>query len=277
VIHLQDFQLKIAHVTEQLTKSLFHPYLRENIAAPVIDEDKVLLLVSLLDELGMKEIDIVHYSVTTMLLQIALDTHEHVQNSSPGEEPPNMKERQLTVLAGTYYSGLFYKKLAGTGDIELIANLASGVKEVNEHKISVYHKDSEAIDVLMNSVMLIESCLVGKVADSFGANAWKEFAANLLFVKRMNQEENKFLKTGTSVVFEALKKLAFPKHNPSAKISSEQQKYLLSICERYIDFSISIIESCIQKMPEMDKQMQQRLGEILGQHLSISKFTLEEG
>jgi heptaprenyl diphosphate synthase len=30
-------------------------------------------------------------------------------------------------------------------------------------------------------------------------------------------------------------------------------------------------------MPEMDKQMQQRLGEILGQHLSISKFTLEEG
>lgn len=277
MIHLQDFQIKIAHVMEQLNKSLFHPYLRENIEAPVIDEDKVLLLVSLLDGLGMMEKEIVHYSVTTMLLQIALDTHEHVRNSSPAEDPPSLKKRQLTVLAGTYYSGLFYKQLAGTGDIELITNLAAGVKEVNEHKISVYHKDSEAIDVLMNSVKLIESCLVGKIADTFGARAWKEFAVNLLFVKRMIQEEQHFLQTGTSVVFETLKKLAFPKHHPSARISSEQQKYLLSICERYVDFSISLIESGMQKMPKMNKQMHQRLGEILGQHQSISKFTLEEG
>lgn len=277
VIHLQNFHMKLESVRDQLSNRLFHSYLLQNIGAPVIDEDRLLLLVSFFDQIGLTKDEIDNYSVTTMLLQIALDTHENVQNSKPGEEL-GLKHRQLTVLAGTYYSGLFYQHLAHVKDIRMITTLAAGVKEVNEHKISVYRKDADAIDKLMESVKMVESSLFMRITDQFESVAWKELASNLLFIKRMIQEKDHFLRSGTSVVFDGLKKLSFPKNTQELpKISTEQQKYLLSICERYIDFSITMIESSLKKLPAINYLMKERLDEILGQHRSITKFTLEEG
>nr|WP_239094092.1 heptaprenyl diphosphate synthase component 1 [Bacillus sp. B15-48] len=275
---MQEFEMKIERVRNKLSDKLNHPYLLQNIAAPIIDEDKLCLLVSLLNQHRLTMDEINNYAVTTTLLQIALDTHEHVQNGEPLEDASALKDRQLTVLAGTYYSGLFYKQLANVNKIEIITTLAAGVKEINEHKISVYHKDSEAIDRLMKSVKIIESSLLGRLADVFHVPIWKEFAANLLFVKRMIKEQNHFIQTGKSIVFEGLKKIALSKNNQElTRISNDQQKYLLSICERYIDYSITIIEDAIIRLPTMDKQMQNRAVEILGQRRSITKFILEEG
>lgn len=275
---MQDLDLKIIGIRELLLKKLYHPYLLEHVEAPVIDEDKLLLLISLLNQNGLEYKQVENYTVTTMLLQIALDTHEHVQNSPLGENEDSLKNRQLTVLAGIYFSGLYYKLLAATDDIEVIKQLAAGVKEVNEHKITVYQKETDAIDKLMESVKLIESTLLGKIADHFHASDWHEFAANWLFVKRMILEEKKFIQSGKSIVFDVLKKLALPKiDHSSTDLSAEQEKYLLSICTRYIEFSMSMIESALKKLPGMNSLLTERLNLIAGQHQSMSKKFAEEG
>jgi heptaprenyl diphosphate synthase len=278
VIYLLDLQNKLDGIRELLLEKLSHPYLLENVESPFIDDDRLLLLISLLDQYGVNQEQAKNYTVTTMLLQIALDTHEHVRNSQTGEEDDSHKSRQLTVLAGIYFSGLYYKLLAETDDIEMIKQLAAGVKEVNEHKISLYQKESEAIDKLMDSVKLIESTLLGKVADHFHASEWHELAANWLFVKRLISEEKKFIQSGRSLVFDVMKKIALPKlDQSSAELSAEQQKYLLTICTRYIEFSMTMIETALKKLPGMNSLLIDRLKLIAGQHQSMSKKFAEEG
>jgi heptaprenyl diphosphate synthase len=278
VIYLLDLQNKLDGTRELLLEKLSHPYLLEHVESPFIDDDRLLLLTSLLEQQEVNQERAKNYTVTAMLLQIALDTHEHVQNSQTGEEDETHKRRQLTVLAGIYFSGLYYKLLADMDDIEMIKRLASGVKEVNEHKISLYQKEAEAIDKLMDSVKLIESSLLGKVADHFDAAEWFEFASNWLFVKRMLSEETKFIKNGSSLVFNALKKIALPKMDQSTiELSSEQQKYLLTICTRYIEFSMTKINAALKKLPGMNSLLLERLDLISGQHQTMSKNFAEEG
>lgn len=278
MIYLLDLQNKLDGIRDLLLEKLSHPYLLEHVKSPYIDDDKILLLISLLDQYGVKQEQIENYTVTAMLLQIALDTHEHVQNSQSGEEDDSHKNRQLTVLAGIYFSGLYYKLLAETDDIEMIKRLAAGVKEINEHKISVYQKEAEAIDKLMHSVKLIESTLLGKIADHFHAAEWHDLTANWLFVKRLIAEEKKFLQSGKSLVFDVLKKIALPKVDQSStELSTEQQKYLLSICTRYIEFSLTMIDTALNRLPGMNSLLADRLKLIAGQHQSMSKKFAEEG
>ncbi|MEW8971883.1 MAG: heptaprenyl diphosphate synthase component 1 [Mesobacillus sp.] len=278
MIYLLDLQNKLDGTREVLLEKLSHPYLLEHVEFPFIDDDRLLLLTSLMEQQEVNQERAKNYTVTTMLLQIALDTHEQVHNSQSGEEDESHKRRQLTVLAGIYFSGLYYKLLADVDDIEMIKLLASGVKEVNEQKILLYQKEAEAIDKLMDSVKLIESTLLGKVADHFNAAEWFEFASNWLFVKRMLSEETSFMKSGSSLVFNALKKIALPKMDQnSTELSSEQQKYLLSICTRYIEFSMTKIDAAFKKLPGMNSLLMERLDLIAGQHQTMSKKFAEEG
>ncbi|WP_079509558.1 heptaprenyl diphosphate synthase component 1 [Mesobacillus jeotgali] len=278
MIHLLDLQNTLDGTRELLLEKLSHPYLQKHVESPFIDEDRLLLLASLLEQQeGNKEIA-TNYTLTTMLLQIALDTHEHVNNSLSDEGDESHKQRQLTVLAGIYFSGLYYKLLADLEDIDMIKRLASGVKEVNEHKISLYQKDAEAIDQLMESVKLIESSLLGKVADHYHATEWYEFASNWLFVKRLLSEEVIFMNSGNSLVFNALKKISLPKlEQKASELSPEQQKYLLSICTRYIEFSMTKIKTAAKKLSGMNSLLLERLELTAGQHQTMSKKFAEEG
>lgn len=273
---MQDIRIKIADVKEQIERRIRHPYLLKHIEAPIIEKDKLMLLISIFDQVNISEKQRTNYVITTMLIQIALDTHELVSNQ-PLEDEDN-KNRQLTVLAGVYYSGLYYKILAGMDDVNMIRVLAEGIKEVNEHKISVYRKAFDGIEVLMNNVKKVESSLFDKIAEYLDVPVWSEFVSNLLFVKRLNAEKKLFLQGGTSVVFEALKKISFQKSEQMViDITIEQQNHLLRICDRYIDFSKQLIEQNSRKLPIMNELLGNRMKAIINQHQAAANTFVEEG
>ena len=117
----------------------YQPYIQKHIEKPWIDEDKLLLLWGLFNELEISTDERNHYILSTMLVQIALDTHEKVSNINIDMENSDLvKNRQLTVLAGDYYSGLYYQVLAEIGNIQMIRALSSAVKKINDHKILLY-------------------------------------------------------------------------------------------------------------------------------------------
>jgi len=73
-------------------------------------------------------------TLAVSLMQHGLDTHELVN----GKE--EMLRRQMTVLAGDYFSSRFYQLLSQVGSIQSIGLLSQAVCDVNRLKMNVYTK-----------------------------------------------------------------------------------------------------------------------------------------
>lgn len=271
--YMQDLQSKVEYVRSKIEGKISHPFLAQKIEAPFIDEDKLLLLVSFLDylDIPLKKMEL--YAVPTMLLQIALDTHEKVTN-----DMTDLQNRQLTILAGTYYSGLYYKFLSEQDDIELIRLLAEGIETINDQKIIVYEQEVDGIEKLMESMKNIESSLYKKLTTHLHANTWGEVISNFLFIKRLINEKEQFIGSNSSVFFDALKKLVFPKHECQLKeLSHEQQNYLLLICDKYINFAKELLMKAKSKLPLLNEAVDGRIDFFVNQHQPFAKSLVEEG
>ncbi|MEH7176684.1 heptaprenyl diphosphate synthase component 1 [Neobacillus vireti] len=273
MIKLPDIRQKFTDIKEQVEQKVYHSYLLKHIDMPVIDEDKLLILVSIMDRLELSYNELKNYATTTMLIQIALDTHEHISNATVDEI-----NRQLTVLAGDYYSGLYYKLLAESEDINMIRELSRGVKEVNEHKVSIYQKELNGIENLMTSIKKIESSLLVKFSGRFKVDLWNDFIVNLFFFKRLLFEKKLFLETGSSIMFESMKDFISPIKNLSVnKLSDNQQRDLLVICDRYLDSSKQFLIKGISQLPYLNDMLEARITSIINEHQPFAKSLVEEG
>lgn len=268
--------MKLDYIKDRLKGRISHPFLAQHMDEPIIDEDKLLFLVSFLDYMEATVEELEHYAVPTMLLQIALDTHDKVTNDLTGDS--NLKQRQLTVLAGVYYSGLYYKILAEQNDIEVIQLLAEGIETINDHKIIVYQQEMDEIEKLMESLKSIEASLYSNLISHIEANGWDDIISNYLFIKRLMLEKDQFVQSQTSVVFEALRKLSFPKQNLSLKeLSQEQKNYLLLICDKYINYSKELLMKARSRLPLLNEAVDGKIQAILNQHQLVAKSLVEEG
>ncbi|MBP2241379.1 heptaprenyl diphosphate synthase [Cytobacillus eiseniae] len=262
---MRNMMILLADVKEQIENKIKHPYLFKHIETPIIDEDMLLLLIAYLSKERLPDDKLQQYCITIMLIQIALDTHETVSNQKLDAE--NLKPRQLTVLAGVYYSGLYYKILSEIDEIGMIRLLAEGIKDINEHKISLYQKDMDHVDALMNDVKMIESSLFVKITSYLDDTYWSEFASNLLFIKRLKAERDLFLNGRESVVFDALKKVTL----------SNDEKDLLAICDEYLNGSRKLIQENLLNIPQVDELVDKRIQSILNDSQSLANTFVEEG
>jgi heptaprenyl diphosphate synthase len=273
VIRLLDIRQKFTNIRGQVEKRVFDSYLLKYIDVPHIDEDKLLILVSIMDRLEMSFSEMQKYAMSTMLMQIALDTHEHISDSSFDE-----KNRQLTVLAGDYFSGLYYKLLAETENILMISALSKGIKVVNENKISVYKNENFSVEEVMTSIKKIESSLLVHLTEYFKVDLWNDFLENLLLFRRLLNEKSQFIETGTSVLFEALKSIVIPLSNYKLKeLSSEQQGHLVQYCDEYLELSKKVIEKGLEQIPFLNELLENRTLTILSQYQPNAKTFVEEG
>ncbi|MEH7415163.1 heptaprenyl diphosphate synthase component 1 [Neobacillus drentensis] len=265
---VHNIRQRFIAIKEQVEKRVLDSYLIEYIETPKIDEEKLLALVSIMEPLDLSFNEIQNYSLSTMLIQIALDTHDYISSASIDE-----KKRQLTVLAGDYFSGLYYKLLAESEDINMIKSLSAGVKEVNENKILVYQSNLDGIKSLMNSMRRIESSLLTKVTEYFKVEFWNDFLSDLLLFKRLLVEKDQYFQSGYSILFQSLKKL-FYSEVKLEELSVEQQQRLIQACDEYLERLKRSIE---KQLPNMNDFLAQRVTVLLGQHQPYAKSFVEEG
>ncbi|MDQ0218991.1 heptaprenyl diphosphate synthase component 1 [Peribacillus cavernae] len=268
----------LTELKELIERKAYHPYLLKYLEKPSIDEDKLLLLMGLFNELEITDEERKKYILSTMLVQMALDAHENVTNTSlQDEEGGSLKNRQLTVLAGDYYSGLYYQLLSEVENIPLIRVLASAIKDINEHKILLYQKSLDEISCLIESVKAIESSLIRKVADNFNRPGWKELSANILLLNRLHNEKKSYLETGQSIIFEIVRKISFPKKERAGSLSNEQIALVLNKMDQCIAYAQDSSRQTLEKLSPQNVTLKKRIGAILEYTSITANSIVEEG
>ncbi|MGM9922678.1 MAG: heptaprenyl diphosphate synthase component 1 [Bacillus sp. (in: firmicutes)] len=214
-----------------ITKA-FHPYLRRFLYEPVIEEKKLLLLIILLKELDMTDEERDQYITAAMLMQTALDVHDNVSVYSVENQPEMLKNRQLTILAGDYYSGLYYYILAQVEHIDLIRALAEGTKVINQEKIILHENHFEDEQALVRTLQVIESGLITKVAECFCNTKYKHFIGSYLLLNRLQQERKIFKEEQASLVYNAFSRVLFGKDG--AELSQMELVSLVDAVDKQI-------------------------------------------
>lgn len=260
---MQDIYGKLAKMKISLEEKLTHPFLEKYIPSPNIDEDKLLLFYAIFDEIDLSDDLKKQYIVTAMLVLIALDTHDNVtiQNDINSTE---FVQRQLTVLAGDYFSGLYYFMLSEIKDINMVRTLAVGIKEINEHKLRLYHDKHASAESKLDSLLIVESALFQQVSNHLKLNQLNLLSTKFLTYKRLSHEK---LRNVREI-------LPYEQSIINNLVSSLD---LNSACSLYFKETSSLLETSIFKNPAIKNLLLNRLKYIRFHETLHDKKTVEEG
>ncbi|ASA95683.1 MULTISPECIES: heptaprenyl diphosphate synthase component 1 [Anoxybacillus] len=177
-----DMQQQIEQVRTRIQRAIAHSYVDRYIQPRMIDEDRISFALSMLRSARVEENIALDYVFAMMLIQLALDTHDEV------DEQQISQQKQLTVLAGDLYSGLYYDFLARRHDISLIRRFAEAIKEINIKKIHLQQLSSNDLE-RFHCIAVIESALLRQLAEHVHAHEWGEVAYYLFALKRVYREK----------------------------------------------------------------------------------------
>ncbi len=250
----------IHELKRDLNDKIKHPYLMKFISEPVVDVDKLHFLYNMYRDTSFTLKESRSYIIPTMLVQVALDTHEAVQTGTVKSSRDKTRNRQLTVLAGDYYSGLYYHLLAQMSDISMISRLAGAIKEMNEAKILLYRRDASTIRDLLAGVRAIEARLLQNTAEFLGLPGMKEAAGEFFFIKRAQQERELLAGRSFSPFFAALSSI-LGMSELDEQTTSEQAE-LVGITGHLIEDSKERLLSALPAEGELVHYVQNRLVEL---------------
>lgn len=135
------------------------------------------------------------YGVTTGLIQMGLDLHETV-NTEREQNVSRIRNRQLSILAGDYYSSHYYALLSKKNLIDGVKKLAKGIRNVNIAKMMLYTanngKGFDSIQHVIDLIKVRESNLYIQFLDFVPLekhrSLWKEILEETILLFYLSNE-----------------------------------------------------------------------------------------
>ncbi|MBS3679716.1 heptaprenyl diphosphate synthase component 1 [Ornithinibacillus massiliensis] len=203
MINLHTMERELQHLKQQIKEKVRHSFLLQHIDNPEIDEYKLYFLQQILNKTTLAPKVKEQLIITTMLVQIALDIHEQIPDYK-GEQGPSINvESQLSILAGDYYSGLYYYLLAEIEEREYITVLATAIKHINELKMELYYLNDYTIENYLNIKKEIQITLIKYIADHVRVTEELPVMAELLLLNYMIHTNDIFVEIDKQSVLEA--------------------------------------------------------------------------
>lgn len=162
ILHTMERELQ--QLTLRVREKVQHTFLTQHIENPEIDENKLYFLNHILTKTTLAPKVRTELIITTMLVQIALDIHDQIPDYKGEQDPSISVGSQLSILAGDYYSGLYYQMLSDIGEREYITVLATAIKHINELKMELYFLEYESIETYLNIQKEINTTLIKHIA-----------------------------------------------------------------------------------------------------------------
>lgn len=247
-----DIQEEVDRLKGIINEKMHHSFLVKYMDRPLQNEEKLTMLYRMLRETSCSERQIDTYVVTIMLVQAALDAHDliTVQQLADGDA---RKSRQLTILGGDYYSGLYYHLLAGLEDIILIRKLARSIQEINEHKMFLYKSKNQTVENMIESLRVLESSLLRHTADHFDLPVWATFFEEYFLLRRLLTEKDLYLQSEGSAVIDALsgkgkKSRLFPSRQ-------DRKQQLTQLLDSYINRAGKAVEKLFSNHTRFERSL----------------------
>lgn len=176
-------QQNIEQLKSKILMFVRHRTLRKHTGEPDLREDRLFfLLLPLLNGYQWND-EHEQSAISVAFIYSALTAHDQIK-----ELNASSKSQQLTVLAGDYYSGLYYQILAKNSNIKLIRSLSNGIIDISEKKASVYDHVKLSFTEWMKTIQIIESLSIEQFYDHYGFSFYKPFVRRGLLIHRIEYE-----------------------------------------------------------------------------------------
>nr|TXF83011.1 hypothetical protein FTX54_13495 [Alkalicoccus halolimnae] len=182
------------HIIHKLTTEFYQqtkePFIQRYIPEPVMNPMQAGLLLFMLDNSKIAVSSSQSVTLAALLIQAAMDTHDRIGTAEVDSEIER-KQRQLTVLAGDYYSSLYYTLLAGCGEPRFIRIMSKAVQEINEAKM----RTLEAVDAgtALEHYMVVRSAMTTHLAAYLGFASAIPDLRRLFLLQSLKEKQTGFL------------------------------------------------------------------------------------
>ncbi|MNO24566.1 Heptaprenyl diphosphate synthase component 1 [compost metagenome] len=168
------------HITKLAKKYVEYDMISAHTELPEFPAPRVGLLYTFLngrEDVSARSAEIC--SLAAFLVQLGMDTHDRIDTAKGRKDEMSMRSRQLKVLAGDYFSSVFYELLAKIDEIDTVSAMSTAICEVNRLKVRLYTKLQQIIpsaeDYIKDSVQVKMGLFLSfsQFMDKSVRNLWK--------------------------------------------------------------------------------------------------------
>ncbi|MFZ4452271.1 heptaprenyl diphosphate synthase component 1 [Salibacterium aidingense] len=186
-----------------------HSYLKQYIEEADIEYDIIFFMREILAGTDLTEDQKKEQILSALFVQAAFATHEKVENDR-GSSPAEKKPKQLTVLAGDFFSSLYHTMLINNVHSTIIPVFSDAIQRINEEKMCLHFGENTSEDELMQRLALVEGCFFKNISAFYGKPELGSLAETFFLLKRLNREreytEVKFLSAAAGAVHQFFEK-----------------------------------------------------------------------
>lgn len=172
--------MRLDRITELARKYVEYDMISTHTELPDFPVPRVRLLYTFLtDREDATQKSAENCALAAYLVQTGMDTHDLIDLGSGEQQECKMRSRQLKVLAGDYFSSVFYALLAGAGEIDMVSAMSSAICEANSLKVKLYTKLKQMLltaeDYLKESTQVKMSLFLAfsGLLDKSKQNVWR--------------------------------------------------------------------------------------------------------